>query len=515
MAMRFFFDVEAEDLHRDGISYGYCVVEFDDTTGTILRILDKGDCHSIEGAQNSCTWVKENVLPQLPAVQPYLDIPLNTINASTLPANVVKTKLELRERFFQLYIKYTNLSTKVELWTDVCYPVETHFLKQIVKDGKGSRDLVMPYPLLDLSSLLHTSVSRKVFCGVQGLIEHNPLHDALAIFYSFQKYERNKAKIPPAILHKLSKPKLVFDVGAKDLQLGAFGFGYIVTCFADQNMLILEIGQCYSIKSAQKAREYVAKNSLPQLTILQPWLEKDSDTISKNDLPFELVISAKELRDRFFAVYTHWKELGAEIYAADVMYPVEAGFLDKIVQDDPSMRSFKMPYPLYDIVNIVHSMISRNTFTGLKSIQKGNPLHHAITSSCSLYLTAVLAENNLPMKEETLAQIRKAYQKYILPFNHNNSVRLRSVSVTPVESFSKGEFTFFDSKHQKIRNVAQPAITPLSNLDTSNTNPNKTDDSQPLSVDLSCVQFFQQLFFCCKPKQVAPIDTTNIQVRMD
>lgn len=464
VVVKFFFDVEAEDLYKDGISFGYCVIELDDTTNAVPKIIDQGDCHSIEGAQNSCAWVKKNVLPQLPAIQPYLNRPLNTINASNLPTNVVKTKQELRERFFMLYKKYANLSTNVEFWADVCFPVETLFLKQIVEDGGGSRDFNMPYPLMDLSSLLDFSISRKAFCGVHGLIEHNPLHDALAIYYSLQRYKQNTNTIPPFILNHLSKPKLVFDVGAKDLQLGAFGFGYIVTCFDGHNMQILEVGQCYSIKSAQKAREYVAKKSLPNLTILQPWLKKDCDSISKSDLPFELVISAKELRDRFFAIYTRWKKLGAGIYAGDVTYPVEANFLSKIVQDDVDRRSFEMPYPLYDIVNILHSNISRNSFCGLDFIQEGNPLHHAITSSCSLYLTAIMTDTNFIMKKQTLIAIRQAYQKHIAPLNPNNS-------------------KLFDGK-----------INAVSNLDASATNPN------------NCVNFLEQLFFCCKPKKITPIE---------
>ncbi|MFA6302028.1 MAG: hypothetical protein WC627_02705 [Legionella sp.] len=463
MVIKFFFDVEAEDLHKDGISFGYCVIEIDDTTNAVPKIIDQGDCHSIEGAQKSCAWVTENVLPQLSAIRPYLNLPFNTINASNLPANVVKTKQELRERFFKLYKKHTNLSKNVEFWVDVGFPVETFFLKQIVEDGRGSRDLSMPYPLMDLSSLLDFSISRKAFCGVNGLMEHNPLHDALAIFYSLQRYKQNTNNIPPFILNHLSKPKLVFDVGAKDLQLGAFGFGYIVTCFDGQNMQILEVGQCYSIKSAQKVREYVATKSLPNVTILQPWLKKDCDSISKSDLPFELVISANELRDRFFAIYTRWKELGAGIYAGDVTYPVEANFLSKVVQDDLAMRSFKMPYPLYDIVNILHSNISRNNFSGLDFIQKGNPLHHAITSSCSLYLTAIMTDTNFAMKEQTLIAIRQAYQKYIIPFNPNHS-------------------KLFDGK-----------INTVSHLDTSTTNPNK------------CVNFLKQLFFCSKQEQITPI----------
>lgn len=93
---------------------------------------------------------------------------------------------------------------------------------------------------------------------ISGLQEHSPLHDALAILYCLSRYEQDIQRLAsqPAILQNLDQPKLVFDVGAKDLQEGAFGFGFIVTAFDGKNIRVLEKGQFYSTKCAQKVKNY-------------------------------------------------------------------------------------------------------------------------------------------------------------------------------------------------------------------------------------------------------------------
>lgn len=507
MLIRFYFDVEAEALHKDGISFGYCVAEIDEETRSIVRILERGNCHSIEGVQNARIngnqYTKENVIPRLLPIQPYLDQSLNNIDPHSLPPNVVKTKRELRNRFFQIYQKYAGVDlhfmssqpkdneiikndlylyeennkifystltdnegivnaeitkseyihfnhllarlkkqtsneeidnikaelilitsnrghtayslVKAEFWADVAWPVESNFLREIVKDRNGSRDYAMPLPLNDLSTLLHVDVSRKQYCGIPTLIGRDPEHDAMTVMYCLQRYEQEekKASIQPAILQNLSRPKLVIDVCAQGLQHDAFGFGYIVTSFNGQSITVLEKGQCFSIFSAKLVKEHVKKN-LPNLNILYPWLSVDNESLCKASLPAELVLTTKELGERCYAILNHWKELGADIYSADVMYPVETNFFDKIVQDNPETTTYKMPYPVYDIVNVIKEPVSRAELTQLQHLRHGNPLHHVITSACALYMTRLALDDiTHSEKEKIIANIRREFQKQI------------------------------------------------------------------------------------------------------
>ncbi len=42
MTIRFFFDVESQDLHKQGFGYGYVVVESNKNAD--LKILEEGEC---------------------------------------------------------------------------------------------------------------------------------------------------------------------------------------------------------------------------------------------------------------------------------------------------------------------------------------------------------------------------------------------------------------------------------------------------------------------------------------
>jgi len=451
MITRFFFDIESQDLHKEGFSFGYVAVRINQKTNEFV-ILEQGECHSIEGAQGACDWVRENVIPALTALHPYLNADITTLDASILPDNVVRTTRELREKFYRLYKRYKD--QHAEFWSDVNFPVETNFLSAIVKDGNGSRDFEMPYPLHDMANFLDVSVTRKNYCGLTGLIDHNPLHDALAILYSLQKVEnelKTTAYKPPAITANQSKLRFVFDVGAQDLQLSGFGFGYVVTRLDEMGLQVLEQGQCYSIYSAQEVKEYVRKNSLPCLTLLHPFLNKDKEALEKLSLPHELVLTVHELRERFYTIYNRWRKFGAQVYSSDVNFPVETNFLSMVVEDGKGSRDWEMPYPLADISSLIKVDISREEYTGLQGLGKGNPLNHALASSCALHMHEI--QNVVPVTADTkerIAAIQKKYQEHVQPYPRDDKMMPYVANVkntgSPLDTKSK-----IDSESSKLQ----------------------------------------------------------------
>lgn len=192
MTIRFIFDVEAQDLHKEGFAYGYVVVESDATNNTI-KVLEQGECYSILGAQAAGDWVKENVIPSLTALLPYMQQTVETLSSASLPDEIVLTTEELRNKFFQTYLKWKKEGA--EIWSDVNFPVETNFLSAVVKDGNGSRDWDMPFPLKDISTLVNANIKRNEYSNLPDLREHNPLDDSLASAWSLHRFEVEQAQL--------------------------------------------------------------------------------------------------------------------------------------------------------------------------------------------------------------------------------------------------------------------------------------------------------------------------------
>ncbi|HAT3891400.1 hypothetical protein SDB42_06300 [Legionella pneumophila serogroup 1] len=184
--IRFFFDVESQSLHGEGFAFGYVVMTKHEKTNELI-ILEKGECYSIEGARGATDWVQEHVIPSLSFLSSYLKQDLSLLKSESLPSEVVVTTKELRDRFFEIYKKWKD--QEAEFWTDVNFPVESNFLSEVVKDGKGTRDWQMPYALLDVANFLDVKVDRNEYSELKGLQKHNPLDDILASAYSLYKYE--------------------------------------------------------------------------------------------------------------------------------------------------------------------------------------------------------------------------------------------------------------------------------------------------------------------------------------
>lgn len=154
------FDVESTSLHGTGFAVGAIVVNRGGTE------IDRFELLSREGAAKANEWVKQNVIPNL------ADMP------------TCETDKELRNAFFNFYLKHKETA---EVWSDVNFPVETNFLHAIVNDAPTEREWSMPYPLLDVSTLVDVSIDRCSECGIEELRKHNPLDDSRASVYFLLK----------------------------------------------------------------------------------------------------------------------------------------------------------------------------------------------------------------------------------------------------------------------------------------------------------------------------------------
>lgn len=152
----FVFDVESTELFGTGFAVGAIVM---DKSGNEI---DRFELVSKEGIQNACDWVVENVIPVIK------DMPR------------CETDLELRNRFYEFYQKHKE---NCEIWADCGFPVETNFLAAVAADDYENRKWEMPYPLMDLSTMMDVNIDRISTSGVIDLIPHNPVDDAKASSY--------------------------------------------------------------------------------------------------------------------------------------------------------------------------------------------------------------------------------------------------------------------------------------------------------------------------------------------
>ena len=157
----FVFDCESTSLHGSTFAVG-CIVS--DPKGNEI---DRFELLSLEGKENAGDWMKENVMP----------------NLSDMPT--CKTDLELRNRFFDFYLKHKE---SCNIYSDVNYPVETNFLAEVVKDDFKNREWSMPYPLFDIAMSVDIEIDRcEKYTNETGkeLRKHNPIDDSIASLYCF------------------------------------------------------------------------------------------------------------------------------------------------------------------------------------------------------------------------------------------------------------------------------------------------------------------------------------------
>lgn len=152
----FSFDAETDGLHGDVWAIGAVV---QDEHGTeIARFAGQ-----VDPADLTNQWVIENVVPHV-----------------NLP--VFSTRLELRDAFWKFWLANKNDALCI---ADVGSPVESGLFSACIADDLGARQWSGPYPLHEVATLLFAAgvdpdLNRVEFSGLSGLIQHNPVDDAIA-----------------------------------------------------------------------------------------------------------------------------------------------------------------------------------------------------------------------------------------------------------------------------------------------------------------------------------------------
>lgn len=165
------FDVETFGLYGEAFAVGY-VINFEDgdtlleglhscpvEEATAGRLLNT----DIEGTHR---WLGENVLPHLP------------------PPDCFTTRA-VRDKFMAVVRSARSFADKHSLsfylMADVAWPCEAQFLLDCLRDDVRANSSLMPYPLLDLSSILLAKGYKPTdtFPRKEGENPaHNPLNDA-------------------------------------------------------------------------------------------------------------------------------------------------------------------------------------------------------------------------------------------------------------------------------------------------------------------------------------------------
>jgi hypothetical protein len=149
MQTQFIFDVESNGLHGEGFAVGWVLVQDGE-------ILSEGFASC--AVENVDPWVKENVLPHLPA--------------PTQPNNK-----SVRSIFWEQWLKAKDQGAIA--WADCGFPVETNFLTDCVKDDP-SRMWQGPYPLHEISTVFEMAGwdSTAKYERLEGETAHHPLGDS-------------------------------------------------------------------------------------------------------------------------------------------------------------------------------------------------------------------------------------------------------------------------------------------------------------------------------------------------
>lgn len=135
-------------------------------------------------------------------------------------------------------------------------------------------------------------------------------------------------------MSELNGKFMVFDVESVGLHGEGFAVGFVVT----DGIQILDMG-LYACP-VFKARGH--KGNIEG----REWVKKNCPEINKtHDCP-------RQMRTAFWNKWQLWKSHGA-VLVADCAWPVEARFLAKCVDDEPSSREWAGPYPLFDLSSVL------------------------------------------------------------------------------------------------------------------------------------------------------------------
>lgn len=170
----FIFDVESTFLHGDAFMVSaliYDIQKAEVTTTFNARYIPT----------KTSDWVNDNIVKKV----------------DTARFLLCKDFKEMRAEFFQFYIEFKD---QCVIMVDTPYPVETNFLEAIYNDDPVSREWLMPYPLIDMGSILSifglSEIDRAEYSEIANLEKHNPYYDNLASLFSLLKcLNENKIEI--------------------------------------------------------------------------------------------------------------------------------------------------------------------------------------------------------------------------------------------------------------------------------------------------------------------------------
>jgi hypothetical protein len=176
----FMFDVESIGLYGNGFAFGAVA---SDAKG---QILDK--C--------AYAYLTEEIIKELNKIDFFVNGDGKDIISECKKLQQVKSLKELRQKFYDFYLAYKS---NCDIYSDVNFPVETNFLKDVVMDDIENRQFTMPYPLLDVANVVPCNIDRAEMyiqdnagyiaqdVANRKPVKHNPLWDSMCSLYCLIK----------------------------------------------------------------------------------------------------------------------------------------------------------------------------------------------------------------------------------------------------------------------------------------------------------------------------------------
>ena len=132
------FDVESVGLH--GQAFAVAVHTFG-PAGVLYEHLMMCDPSGCEGDPEDLEWVLENCRPQ------------EWRSSVDYSFSIRQTPLEVRQCFWEYWMRVQTAYPGVLLAADVPWPVEARFLAACIDDNVVSRKWLGPYPIIDVASV--------------------------------------------------------------------------------------------------------------------------------------------------------------------------------------------------------------------------------------------------------------------------------------------------------------------------------------------------------------------------
>lgn len=176
----FMFDVESVGLYGSGFAFGAVVSD------------EKGNI--IDKCSYAC--LTEEIISELKKIDFFVNGDGKDIITECKKLKQVNNLVELRQKFYDFYLENKE---NCDIYSDVNYPVETNFLRDIVLDDIDNRQSNMPYPLLDVANLVSCNIDRTekytkdnaaYICqdvANRKPVKHNPLWDSICSLYCLIK----------------------------------------------------------------------------------------------------------------------------------------------------------------------------------------------------------------------------------------------------------------------------------------------------------------------------------------